>query len=466
VLFRSQINLSPFISFSPDVQGPRSVEKWDIYTVRVGAALKFGWGDAIEEARVVVAPPVIKEGDVQFSLRAPKAVPAKRKVRESFPLRDYVFFDLGSTEIQNRYVLLTKDQAASFKEEQLQEVQPADMTGRSTRQMAVYHNILNIVGDRMKRSPATTISLSGASENGPAHGKARAETLKRYLVDVFGIEGSRITTEGRDKPRIPSEVPGATKELDLVRAGDRRVDIESTSPEMLIQVGGSSHFMLKPVQIVTVVEDPLDSRVIFTVAGAKEVLASWLLEITDEQGKIQRFGPFTRDQESISGNTILGDRVKGDYKVVMLGQTKLGNSLRKEGSVTLLRRVATKEESLRFSILFDFDKSKTVESYEKFLTEVVTPLIPTDATVIIHGYTDIVGEEEHNDNLSRERVQDARSIIERALLTSGKTGITFETFGFGENLQYAPFDNGFTEERFYNRTVIIDIVPPSTFAKN
>jgi outer membrane protein OmpA-like peptidoglycan-associated protein len=220
------------------------------------------------------------------------------------------------------------------------------------------------------------------------------------------------------------------------------------------------------VQIVTVVEDPLDSRVIFTVAGAREVLASWQLEVTDELGKVQHFGPFTQDQESISGNTILGDRVKGDYKVVMLGQTKLGNSLRKEGSVTLLRRVPSKEESLRFSILFDFDKSKTVESYEKFLTEVVTPLIPTDGTVIIHGYTDIVGEEEHNDNLSRERVQDARGIIERALLNSGKTGITFETFGFGENLQYAPFDNNFTEERFYNRTVIIDIVPPSTFAKN
>jgi outer membrane protein OmpA-like peptidoglycan-associated protein len=462
----TQINLSPFISFAPDVQGPRTVEKWDIYTIRVGAALKFGWGDVIEQARAAVPLPAVQEGDVQFSLRAPKAVPAKRRVRESFPLRNYVFFDVGSTELQSRYVLLTKDQATGFKEEQLQEVQPTSMTGRSQRQMTVYYNILNILGDRMRRSPAATISLSGASENGPAHGKARAETIKRYLVDVFGIEASRITTEGRDKPRIPSEVPGATKELDLVRAGDRRVDIESTSPEMMIQVGGASHFMLKPVQIVSVVEDPLDSRVVFNVVGAKEVLASWSLEITDDQGKVQRFGPFTRDQESISGNTILGDRSQGDYKVVMLGQTKLGNSLNKHGSVSLVRRVVSKEEALRFSILFDFDKSETVESYRKFLTDVVTPLIPSDGTVIIHGHTDIVGEEEYNDNLSRERVQDARSIIERALLNSGKTGITFETFGFGENLQYAPFDNSAPEERFYNRTVIIDIVPPITLAKN
>jgi outer membrane protein OmpA-like peptidoglycan-associated protein len=311
----------------------------------------------------------------------------------------------------------------------------------------------------MKRSPGTAISLSGASEKGPELGKARAETIKRYLVDVFGIEGSRITTEGRDKPRIPSEVPSATKELALVRAEDRRVDIESNSPEMMIQVGGGPHYMLKPVQIVAVVEDPLDSQVLFNVVGAKEVLASWSLEITDERGKVQRYGPFTRDHESISGNTILGDRSQGDYKVVMLGQTKLGKSVRKEGSIQLVRRDEPIKEAVRFSILFEFDKSKTIASYEKFLTDMVTPLIPDNGIVVIHGHTDIVGEEEYNDNLSRERVQDAQNIIERAITNSGKRGITFETFGFGENLQYAPFDNYFPEGRFYNRTVIIDVVP-------
>jgi len=227
----------------------------------------------------------------------------------------------------------------------------------------------------------------------------------------------------------------------------------------MIQVGGGPHYMLKPVQIVAVVEDPLDSQVLFNVVGAKEVLASWSLEITDEQGKVQRYGPFTRDHESISGNTILGDRSQGDYKVVMLGQTKLGKSVRKEGSIQLVRRDELIKEALRFSILFEFDKSKTIASYEKFLTDIVTPLIPDNGIVVIHGHTDIVGEEEYNDNLSRERVQDAQNIIERAISSSGKRGITFETFGFGENLQYAPFDNYFPEGRFYNRTVIIDIVP-------
>jgi outer membrane protein OmpA-like peptidoglycan-associated protein len=453
----TQIHLAPFVSYLPDVQGPRTVEKWDVYTVRVGASLKFGWGDVISYA---AAPrPVVAERDVQFTIRAPKAVPAKRRVRETFPLRNYVFFDEGSTEIPNRYVALTKGQAASFKEEQLQEVQPINMTGRSLRQMTVYYNILNILGDRMKRSPGTAISLSGASENGPEHGKARAETIKRYLVDVFGIEGSRITTEGRDKPRIPSEQPGGTKELAFLRAGDRRVDIETNSPEMLIQVGGGPHYMLKPVQIIAVVEDPLDSHVLFNVVGAKEALSSWSLEITDDQGKVQRFGPSTRERETIPGNTILGGRSQGDYKVVMLGQTKGGKFVRKESSVHLVRRDEPIKEAVRFSILFDFDQSKTIASYEKFLTDIVTPLIPDNGTVVIHGHTDIIGEEEYNDNLSHDRAQDAQSIIERAVSNSGKRGVTFAALWFGEDLQYAPFDNNLPEERFYNRTVIIDILP-------
>jgi outer membrane protein OmpA-like peptidoglycan-associated protein len=407
---------------------------------------------------VAAVAPVV-ERDVQFSIRAPKAIPAKRRVKETFPLRNYVFFEEGSAEIPNRYAALTKDQASSFKEEQLQEVQPKNMTGRSLRQMTVYYNILNIVGDRLKRNPGTTIFLSGASGSGPEYGRARAESIKKYLVDVFGIDASRITTEGRDKPRIPSEQPGGTKELSLLRAGDRRVDIESNSPEIMLEVGGGSK-MLRPVQISAVVEDPLDSHVLFYVVGAHEALASWSLEITDEQGKVQHFGPSTRDEENISGNAILGDRAQGDFKVVMLGETKSRKFVRKESSVHLVRRdVSQLKEAVRFSILFDFDRSKTIASYDKFLTDMVTPLIPDSGTVVIHGHTDIIGDEDYNDNLSRERVEDARGILERAIANSGKRGITFQTFGFGENLQYAPFDNYFPEERFYNRTVIIDIVP-------
>ncbi len=185
---------------------------------------------------------------------------------------------------------------------------------------------------------------------------------------------------------------------------------------------------------------------------------SWNIDITDEQGSVQHYGPYTQDQASVPGKTILGNSTQGNYKIVMHGQTKTGHAVTKESSVSLMRSADTKQAGLRYSILFDFDKSKTKEVYEKFLSDVVTPLIPENATVIIHGHTDIIGEVKHNLTLSNGRAKDAQSILERALTNAGKKGVKFETYGFGMDTAMAPFENSSPEERFYNRTVIIDII--------
>jgi outer membrane protein OmpA-like peptidoglycan-associated protein len=411
-------------------------------------------------AKPVIIPAIVGEKEVQFSVRAPKVVPLKRKVKETFVLGNSVFFDLGSTEIPNRYVKLSQTQAISFKEEDLQESQPGNLnSGRSSRQLTVYHNVLNIMGDRLRANPQSTITLIGASGKSTMEGKVMAETIKQYLVIIFGIDASRISTEGRGKPLLPSEQPGGTKDLTLLREEDRRVDIVSTSSELLMQVGGTSSLFLKPVQITAVQEDPLDSHVIFNATGAEELLSSWSVKITDEQGNVQSYGPYTKDQASVSGKTILGNSTQGNYNILMLGQTKGGDSIRKESSVSLMKMDDPKQEGLRYSIVFEFDKAKTIDTYEKFLTDIVTPLIPENGTVIIHGHTDNIGDEKYNQSLSQERALGAQKIIEHALSSAGKKGVKFETYGFGKDAGMAPFENNLPEERFYNRTVIIDIIP-------
>jgi outer membrane protein OmpA-like peptidoglycan-associated protein len=324
--------------------------------------------------------------------------------------------------------------------------------------LAVYHNILNILGDRLRSNSKSTITLVGSSDKNPAEGKQMAEKIKDYLVANFSIDASRIITEGRDKPLIPSEQPDAKKELSLLREGDRRVDIISTSNELLMQVGGNTSF-LKPVQIKAIQEDPLDSHVIFNALGASDLLKSWTIEVTDEKGAIQHFGPFTKDQASVPGKTILGNDKQGNYKIVMLGESISGKLVKAESSVSLLKTDDEKQEGRRYSILFDFDKSKSISTYESFLTNVVVPLIPENGTVVIHGHSDIIGEEKYNVSLSYERAIGAQKIMEAALLKTGIKDVNFETFGFGEDAGMAPFENSLPEERFYNRTVIIDIVP-------
>lgn len=459
----TQMTLSPFVSFLTDFgHEPRDVESWSNYTIRAGVALKFGSGKkgaaAIIPQKVIV--PVIADKNVDFSVRAPKMVPVNRPVKETFALRNSVFFDNGSAAIPARYVQLSNSNAQLFNEDQLQQNQPANLTnGRSARQMAVYHNILNIMGDRLRANPNSNITLTGASGNNPAEGKMMAENIKQYLVNAFGINASRITTVGRDKPVIPSEKPGATNELELLRAGDRRVDITSTSSDLLLQVGGVNSPYLKPVQITTVQEDPLDSHVIFNATGAEEALKSWTVDVTDEQGTVKRYGPYYGEKASIPGKTILGDNTAGNYKIVMLGETKSGKLIQKETSLSLAKSEDPKQEGLRYSILFDFDESKSIASYEKFLAEVVSPLITDNATVIIHGHTDIIGQDVYNQNLSAERAAGAQKIIEAALAKAGTKNVKFETNGYGEDVSTSPFENNLPEERFYNRTVIIDIIP-------
>lgn len=454
----SKVTLSPFASFHPYFgQEPRTIESLSLTTVRIGVALKFGKGHKVA-AKEPVAVAIIPVPVHEFALvvHEPKKARVKLEVSETVPLLSAVFFDDGSAAIPSRYTLLTKDQADGFKEDQLQNQQTEGMPGRSADQLIVYRNILNIVGDRMRSNPGSTITLDGASARGPKEAKEFAETIKRYLVNVYGISGSRIATRGRIKPIPPSEQPGGTKELGMLRAEDRRVDIVSTSPELLSEVGGG---MMKSVHMTDTQSDPHDSQVMFSVDSAKQLLKSWSVDVADEKGTVQHYGPFTSDEAGIQQASILGAGQEGNYKVTMHGETNNGTMVTKESTLHLARQDEVLKKGFRYSIVFGFDKSTTIASYNKFLTNVVAPLIADGSTVTIHGHTDIIGGEEYNQKLSESRARETQRIIESALARSGKTNVKFNTSGYGKDAGHAPFENNLPEERFYNRTVIIDIVP-------
>jgi len=432
-------------------------------TAQVFFAVKFGPGHK-NPAPVVTAPPamvvVVPEPEVKFSVYSPKNIPVDRRVRETFPIRNYVFFDLGSTEIPDRYVLITKGQVKNFSEDRLEVFTPKHLSGRSDRQMIAYYNVLNILGDRMGKDPSVVVRLTGSSMQGPEDGKAMAESVKRYLVDVFGIDASRINIEGRVNPSLPSEQPGGTKELDLLRESDRRVTISSESPAILMEYQTGLDVPLKPVEINAVQEAPVDSYVTFNVEGAKEAFSSWSLEVKDDKGTIQKFGPYTQEKLSLPGKSILGTRPEGEYKITMVGQTKSGKTVRKETSVHMvLWTPIESEEGMRYSVVFEFNQSEAIALYEKYLTDIVTPEIPKDGTVVIHGHTDIIGDEVTNMTLSLARANEVKGIIESALSKAGRSDVKLEVYGFGEDENLSPFKNKFPEERFYNRTVIIDIIP-------
>jgi outer membrane protein OmpA-like peptidoglycan-associated protein/tetratricopeptide (TPR) repeat protein len=400
--------------------------------------------------------------EVLFTVNSPENIPVKRVVKETFPLRNYIFFDLGSTKIPEKYVLITKNQVNEFSENQLDMFAPKNLPIRSKEQMKAYYNIINILGDRMVRNPNSKITLVGSSEKGIEDGKLMAESVKKYLCDVFEIKASRISIEGRSNPKIPSGNIANTINVELLRSEDRRVSIESASPALLMEFQERRDAPLKPVVIETIQEAPIDSYVTFNVVGGNEAFSSWSLEISDKNSNVQKLGPYTEESVSIPGKTILGTKAVGNFQVTMIGKTQDGTIVEKEVLVHMvLWTPATDEIGLRFSVIFEYNNSSSIKIYEKYLTEIVTPKIPKSATVIIHGHADIIGNKTHNMELSFARANNVRAIIEKTLANAGRNDVKFKVLGFGEDESVAPFENKLPEERFYNRTVIIDIVPQS-----
>jgi outer membrane protein OmpA-like peptidoglycan-associated protein len=447
--WRTRFEVSPFVSYQPwfgqnPRATPRDIELWTVSTVRLGAVLKFG-------RLPPSAPP-----SVGLTARAPARVVTRRTLHETFPLRDYVYFDAGSALPPPRYTALAPAEAAAFREEQLQDSLPAEPKGRSRRQLAVYHHLLNILGDRLRRNPGATLTLTGLtgpSAGEPALARARAESVKRYLTEAFGLDPARLTVDTRPEPPLPLGRP--REDLDRLRAESRRVEIGSRSPEMLVQVGEG--FMLKPVEIQGELE-PSDS-VTFLAPGAA-ALPEWWLDVANAEGAVRRFGPFTGERRALSGSMLLGASARDQYVATLQGRARNGALVQRQAAFSLHRRGDGAHRTTRFAILFDIDQARAVSSYEKFLRETVTAQMRDSAWVFIRGRTDLVGESDYNLRLSRDRAEGVRQVLQAETeARGGLRGVVFKPTWSGESPSQAPFGNDLPEERNYNRTVIIDILP-------
>ena len=450
----TQILLTPFAQFRLGFQNfidppAASTVEFKENTIRAGIALKFG-------SRPSKAPdPIDPEFTSDFTVQPPRVIAGSRRLDETFPLRNYIFFDAGSTEIPARYKRISNSQAANFREEQL--VKPSVETGgqdpmvtRSQRQMEVYYSALNVFGDRMRRNPSATVRLVGSANGDADAGKKMAENVKSYVVSTFGIDGSRITTEGRAMPAHKSGSGGSQGEdKKLIDAENYRVEIIGMPPDIL-----------KPVYITSIQDEPIDNDVVFSVASPDDV-ATWNIEITERNGSPRTFGPYTNTGVArIKATDLIGAQRDARYSAVISMTMKDGKSITVPAKEFRLVRADEEEEQTgtRFSILFEFDDSKTVQTYEEFLVGTVAPAIPNRSSVIIHGHSDIIGEPDYNSKLSQRRSDEVQKILTRELTKAGKS-VTFDTYGFGEDERRAAFNNNMPEQRYYNRTVIIEIVP-------
>lgn len=107
-------------------------------------------------------------------------------------------------------------------------------------------------------------------------------------------------------------------------------------------------------------------------------------------------------------------------------------------------------------VQFAVDSPELAGINERIIREYICPDITKGATIGVTGYTDVVGLEPRNRDLSIRRAENVARVIRRII--PSERNVTINVRGVGEE---APiYANDIPEGRFYNRTVMVTISEP------
>ncbi|HYF03707.1 MAG TPA: OmpA family protein, partial [Patescibacteria group bacterium] len=364
--------------------------------------------------------------------------------RQSQPLLPYIFFDDNSAEIPVRYNRITAARVSEYSLNQLY----------SLETIKAYHEILNIIGKRLRDNPSANITLSGHNSNTGNErnnvnlSRQRAENIKNYLTSVWDIPSSRISVQARNLPSSPSN----TQEPDGIEE-NRRVEITSSSPHIL-----------SPIVLNDTLRTVSPQAVRFkTNVQSGAGIENWNITLTGAQGYTVKQLTGTG---SISGiSDIRTDEIasalpsgRGAVIYTLEARDNVGQIFKTDDRIIALenrtidvkhRESGTDKEIENYSLmLFEFDKADLSAENER-ITRSIKSSIKPGANITVTGYTDRFGDENYNLRLSENRARNVARIL----------GISTENArGLGENVLL--YDNTLPEGRFYSRTINITVETP------
>ena len=452
--------LVPELRYSFPFTKVRSDLDWKIHQLRAGVAVKYSFPIAkpappvppADEPSEPPPPPPQPALAANVSMVGVGSDGTEREVlkitveefinTQTHALLNYIFFEENSSSIPIRYVQYGNNAASQFSFDML----------RDQGTMAVYRQILNILGARMQADPSVKLTLTGTNSNdGLEKGnrdlsKARAESVKSYLTGSWGIDQNRIRVRHRNLPSLPSNTDEADGNEE-----NRRVEMTASRETLLEPV--TTEDTLRTV-------DPPGIRV-KTGYTADAGLEDWSLQIRQGPRLLKEYDGVLDMEPSfdwnIEGNPLEIPREQTPITAVLSardsrGQTTSAVARLPVEQITIRRK---REERLgdlvfdRFNLItFEYNSARLSKPSKKIAAE-IRERIRSESTVEIVGYSDRLGEEDHNLQLSKERAENTAKEL-RVPAENARGG--------GENTEL--FDNNLPEGRFYTRTVDILIKTP------
>ncbi len=376
--------------------------------------------------------------------------------RKVTPLFNYIFFDENSAEIRPRYkrnMNMTEKERNSYSVNEL----------FGLNAMQVYYQILNIVGRRMIAYPIANLTLNGYnSDEGQEKGNRplslrRAQAIKDYLVNEWGIDPERITVSGENLPPIPSNT---TDPMGI--AENRRVEMLSDFPKIFEPLNVEDKIVhtnppllrfkprvktdvgIKSWKIVTA-QASVGQLKVFEGNGPLPAVVEW--DLKHEKQFAPQFNEPLRYQLEVVDND--NKTIKSDIEEIPVQAIT-------EQTKTLLLITGEIKNDTQFDqytlISFGFDKANLTKEHMPIVAQaksLINTQVPGEKrtyNIEITGRTDITGDANRNVILSKRRAD----------ATADALGVS-KSLAKGLGEKDPLYDNKTPEGRFLNRNVIINV---------
>lgn len=369
----------------------------------------------------------------------------EQEIYETLPLLPFIYFRHGDSLLTTtRLHLLLPDQTWEFDPSSL----PPDP-------FAIYAELLNIIGFRMRQYPQSQITIIGCNnnygieKNNTTLSKARAEKIKEYLTTVWGIDPIRIRTMWRNLPSKPTnpDIPEGREENS--RAEIISDDFNILAPLRLRQL----QYTASPQELyfeIHVLPPNIPKTWELTVTSDKAILHTSSGQDTIPSPIRWSVPPDSLVHSSHLNVTVaIQDQFAQQYDSttslpIKFQSFQMRRTLLREGKIVEIFSL----------ILFDFDQGTLTDAHIRILENVVRHILPS-SKIKIYGYTDQIGSQEYNKNLALRRCTEVAQFLQRYL---SRERIELYPIGSSEEL----YDNTLPEGRAYSRTVRIIVETPLT----
>ena len=377
------------------------------------------------------------------------------EMEEGFPLLPYVFFQEGKGQLKDtrqqlRTAMETDDRVWNYKDL----IRNFNEDSLEWNTLGIHSDLLNIIGSRMNVNPNTTITITGTNSNqgvekdNIALSEERANSVRNYLLNEWGIGPDRISTKSRNLPSIPGnpETEDGSEE-------NQRAEIASDNYELM-----------KPVFLKDIVKVSNPPTINFKPkVNSSNNKSNINYSLTIKQGdKLLR--NITDNQIGEEGYTwnILEDPqplFEEPVEIALNAKDQFGNSdsdlkTTKVQQLTIKKKRYELKDDNRIEkfalIVFDFDKATLSDRHKKVLDEIKSR-IDENSQITIEGYTDRIGTADYNKQLALKRAEEVKKYINAA-----ESKVTVKAIGQDKLL----YDNDLPQGRNYSRTVLVKIITP------